>query len=150
MKLAEFVIHAKVRSYASGNDAEPVKYPDGCIELNYQEDGFQYRDRYFGSNPFVGEEVVWQNGQIIWAMNYYGYVIDENTDSAQVYHFLQKAMGQVKEDRPYRGPFYLKEDDFEYFDQSQGDIDQFTGMEKIFFQGDEVYRLHYHGGKVQA
>ena len=55
-------------------------------------------------------------------------------------------MRQVVETRPFRGPEKFKEGDFEYVDKSQGDINMFRGVEKIFHKGQEVYRLYYHGG----
>jgi len=83
-------------------------------------------------------------------MNYYGLVFDEVVPANQVYAFLQQAMNQVKEDRPFRGPQALKKDDYEYLDESQGSIDQFTGFERIVYQGREIYRLNYHGGRVKV
>ncbi len=150
MKLEEFLIKAKVSSYASAGEREERILPDGCKELIFQESEFKYRDRYFGWNPFVGEEVVWQGDQIIWAMNYYGLVSNEVVPAGQVYAFLQQAMNQVKEDRPFRGPRTLKQDDFEYRDENSGDLDQFTGIERILYQGSEIYCLYYHGGRVKA
>ena len=149
MKLEQFLVKAKVSAYAGAGEGGEGILSDGCKELTFQEDEFKYRDRYFGWNPFTGEEVVWQGSQITWAMNYYGLVFEEVVPAAQVYAFLQKAMNQVQEDRPFRGPQSLKEDDYEYIDESQGNIEQFTGVERIFYQGREIYRLNYHGGTVK-
>src|SRR5512136_2980713 len=108
MKLEQFLVKAKVSAYASGGEGREDVLSDGCKELTFQEAVFKYRDRYFGWNPFVGEEVVWQDDQITWAMNYYGLVFDQVVPAGQVYAFLQQAMKQVKEDRPFRGPQSLK------------------------------------------
>lgn len=150
MKLEEFLVKAKVNAYASAGEGGEALLPDGSKELTYQEGEFTYRDRYFGWNPFAGEEVVWQGDQVIWLMNYYGLVFDEVVPAAQVYGFLQQAMNQVKMDRPFRGPQSLKNDDFEYVDESQGSVEQFTGVERIRYQGREIYRLHYHGGRIKT
>jgi hypothetical protein len=150
VKLEQFLVLAKVSAYASGGEGEERNLADGCKELAFQEGEFRYRDRYFGWNPFVGEEVVWQGDQIIWAMNYYGLVFDEVVPAGQVYTFLQQALNHVKEDRPFRGPQVHKKGDFEYSDESQGNIDQFTGVERIFYRGREIYRLNYHGGRVKS
>ncbi|MBR9692101.1 hypothetical protein GOV06_04940, partial [Candidatus Woesearchaeota archaeon] len=114
------------------------------------ETEFKYRDIYFGFDPFSGEEIVWQNGKVIWSMNYYGGTILEIIPTKQVYEFLKKVLQQVTEERPFRGPTNFKEDDFEYIDKSEGDIDNFTGTEKIFYKGKEVYRLNYHGGLIKT
>jgi len=42
-----------------------------------------------------------------------------------------------------------KSGDFEYIDESTGDITAFSGTEKILFKGQEIYRLDYHGGAVK-
>jgi hypothetical protein len=148
LKLEQFLVKAKISAYASGGEGGEETL-DGCKELTFQDNDFKYRDRYFGWNPFVGEEVVWRNDKVIWAMNYYGIVFNEVVPAGQVYQFLQKAMNQVAEDRPFRGPRCLKEDDFEYRDESQGTFERFTGIERIFYREQEIYRLDYHGGTVR-
>lgn len=150
MKLEEFLVKAKINAYASEGEAGESRLSDGSLELTYQEGEFKYRDRYFGWNPFGGEEVVWQGAQVVWMMNYYGFVFDELVPAAEVYSFLQNAMHQVKIDRPFRGPQTLKKGDFEYFDESHGCLEQFTGIERILYQGREIYHLHYHGGSIKA
>ena len=150
MKLEEFLVLAKVSAYAGQGEGGERILADGCKELTFQKGGSRYRDRYFGWNPFVGEEVVWQDDQVIWAMNYYGLVLDDVVPAGKVYNFLRQAMSQVREDRPFRGPHTLKRDDFEYSDESQGTIDQFKGVERIFYRGREIYRLNYHGGRVRG
>jgi len=149
VKLEQFLVKAKVNAYASEGEGGEKILPDGSKELTYQEDGFQYRDRYFGWDPFVGEEVVWRGERILWAMNYYGLVIDNAVSATEVYSFLQQAMNRVKEERPFRGPNSFREGNYEYYDESQGDTEHFTGLEKILYKGIEVYRLHYHGGRVR-
>ena len=62
-KLSDFLVKAKINTYASGK------------EFDFEEKEFRYRDRYFGFNPFIGEEVVWQKKEIIWGMNYYGRIV---------------------------------------------------------------------------
>ena len=147
MELKQFLIKAKANSYASGR--EGVKLADGSIELTFQENGFKYTDRYFGFNPFIGEEIIWQADRVIWGMNFYGRVFSEVVPAHQVYQFLQQALRQVKEERPFRGPDLFKEQDFEYRNESQGTIEEFVGVERIFYRGQEVYRLDYHGGSAR-
>ncbi len=146
MDLAKFLIQAKTNTYASGESAPKSVLTDGCKELIYCEDNFKYRDRYFGHNPFMGEEIVWRGDEMIWGMNYYGTVRSDKISSRKVYNFLKKAMRQVGAERPFRGPSNFKEGDFEYVDKSHGDINMFRGVETILFKGQEVYKLYYHGG----
>jgi hypothetical protein len=147
-EFVSFLLRAKLKTYASGGEGDQQTLDDGTREMSYHEGDFLYRDRYFGSNPFIGEEVVWEKGKAIWAMNYYGMVTDESVSPGDVYRFLQKAMQQVQAERPFRGPNEYKEGDYLYKDTSEGDVSQFEGEETIFFQNTQVYLLVYHGGKV--
>lgn len=146
MELRDFIVKAKRNTYASG--AKPKVLDDGFEELAYEEGDLLYRDRWKGSNPFGGEEIIRQNGKIIWLMNYYGEVFSSNVESDKVYRFLRKAMSHVNTKRPFRGPSHFEEGEFEYFDKSEGTIDKFRGTEKILYKGEEVYKLEYHGGRV--
>jgi hypothetical protein len=148
MDFVTFLLKAKLRTYATGGEGSDRTLEDGTRELSYREGDFFYRDRYFGFNPFVGEEVVWEKDKVIWAMNYYGAVTDESVPSADVYKVLQRAMQRVAAKRPFRGPSEYREGDFAYHDQSEGSVDSFSGEEVIYFQGRQVYSLKYHGGKV--
>jgi len=149
MELKKFIVQAKVHTYASDGEGGEKNLPDGCKELEYNKENFKYRDRYYGFDPFVGEEVVWQDGKFVWGMNYYGEILSDSISSKEMYGFLQKAMRLVSEDRPFRGPESFKDGDFEYFDENNGDIESFYGTEKIAHKGQEIYRLRYHGGTIQ-
>ena len=147
-KLAKFLVQAKTNTYASGDEGVERELPDSCKELIYDKGDFKYRDRYFGHNPFVGEEIVWRGNEVIWGMNYYGTVLSNKISTKEVYEFLKKAMQQVSKERPFRGPENFNEVDFEYVDKSYGDIKMFHGTETILFKEQEVYRLYYHGGSM--
>jgi len=147
--LAKFLVKAKIRTYASNGEGAEKKLENGGRELTFEEGEFSYRDIYFGFNPFAGEEVVWENKKCIWVMNYCGKIISNDVTEKEIYKFLQKAMKMVDEENPFRGPNSLKEGNFEYSDSNEGDINFFNGVEKIFYCGKLVYRLHYHGGLVK-
>lgn len=149
MELSEFLIKAKNKTYASNGESSEKILQDGCKKLEYKEENLYYRDRYYGFNPFIGGEVVFDNGEFVWGMNYYGGVLGDQISAIDVYKFLQKAMRLVSEDRPYRGPSNYIEGNFEYVDKSEGNIECFNGIEKIFFRGEKVYTLRYHGGKIR-
>lgn len=149
MKINEFLVKAKINTYASSGEGGERKLEDGSKELVYEEGEWRYRDRYFGSNRFIGEEIVWQNGKVIWAMNYYGGTTTDGISEKEIYEFLKKALRQVEKDRPFRGPLELVEGDWAYYDESEGMIDGFEGREKILYQKEPVYELKYHGGVVE-
>jgi len=148
MDLPQFLVKAKIATYAS--EATEMALEDGAKELTFQNGEFKYRDRYYGTNPFVGQEIVWKNNRLIWSMNYFGKILSGVVSEKEVYKFLQRAMKQVKEDRPFRGSSNFKIDDFEYIDESTGDVNNFIGTERILFKEEEIYRLNYHGGSMYS
>jgi hypothetical protein len=150
LELAEFLVKAKTRTYASVGEGGERTIVDGAKQLTFLEGPWTYRDRYFGWNPFAGEEVVWRGDTAIWVMNYYGSVSAEIVPVIDVYHSLREAMKQVTVDRSFRGPQTWKQADWEYRDNSQGTVERFNGVERIYYKGQEIYRLEYHGGMVNA
>lgn len=146
MMLDEFLVKAKVNTYASVGEGGERNLDDGSKELVYEESGWKYRDRYFGFNPFIGEEVVWKDGKVIWAMNYYGRLISDKVLGKEVYEFLKKALQKIKKARPFRGPTEFIEGEWTYQDESEGMLDGFEGVEMIFYRREKVYELRYHGG----
>ena len=88
MELSKFLVKAKIATYASEGEGGEKDLEDGSKELTYEEEEFRYRDRYFGFNPFSGEEVVWKNNEFIWVMNYYGKVVSDKIPAKQIYEFL--------------------------------------------------------------
>ncbi len=147
-RLSKFLIKAKINTYASNGEGGEKILPDGSKELEFEEGDFKYKDRYFGFNPFVGEEVVFENGNIVWGMNYYGEVVSEAVPAKQIYQFLQKALRKLTEDKPFRGPDNFKEDDFKYINKVKGTVKNFIGEEEIFYKSQLVYKLNYHGGLI--
>jgi len=148
MKLAQFLVKAKINTYASSGEGGEKILPDGAKELEFEEGEFKYRDRYFGSTSFIGEEIVWQNGKIIWGMNYYGQTLSKIVSAKEIYQFLQEALRKVGEDKPFRGPDSFKRDDFEYINKAKGTVEEFKGEEAILYKGEAVYQLNYHGGAI--
>lgn len=150
-QLAKFLVKAKIQTYASdGKEIEPQR--QGFKELEFKEGDWEYRDSYAGFYFFPGQEIVRVHGKPIWIMSYAGGMIKEHhTDkefAKKTYEFLKKAMRQVTEQRPFRGPKRFKEKDWEYSDESEGDIRFFRGTETIKHKGKEVYMLHYIGSLV--
>ncbi|MDI6721659.1 MAG: DUF5680 domain-containing protein, partial [Candidatus Aenigmarchaeota archaeon] len=87
MELSEFLVRAKLNTYASVGESGEKMLEDGSKELVFEENEFKYRDRYFGFNPFIGQEVVWRKGKVIWAMNYRGRIISGDVSPKYVYKF---------------------------------------------------------------
>ncbi|TAL20188.1 hypothetical protein EPN90_01480 [Patescibacteria group bacterium] len=149
MQLEDFLVKAKINTYASVGEGGERKLDDGGKEFVYEEGEWKYRDRYFGFSPFIGEEVVWKDGKVIWAMNYYGRVLSEKVSPEEIYQFLKKILRQVRAERPYRGPRQFKEGDFSYKNSNHGALEDFEGLEIILYQGSRIYELRYIGGIVK-
>lgn len=149
-QLSKFLVKAKINTYASSGEGGEKILPDGSKEFEFKEGEFQYRDRYLGFNPFIGEEVVFSSGKAILGMNYYGEVISKIVPVKQIYQFLQKALSKIKEDKPLRGPDYFKEGVFEYFNETEGGVERFNGNERILYKKQMVYKLSYHGGLIRT
>lgn len=145
MELEDFLVEAKKATYGS-DETKPVQLDDGSKEYLYERDEYVYRDRYFGSNPFVGEEVVYWKGEPIWSMNYYGKATSRDPD--EVFGFLTKALGAVERKKPYRGPEKLRDGLWDYHFMSRGNVFSFWGEEEIFYDGIKVYWLRFHGGEI--
>ena len=145
LRFAKFLVAAKKASYAEKRNY-PVILEDQSKELVFEANSLRYRDRYFGLNPFVGEEVVFENGKPIWAMNYFGTVLQKDLSPESVYTFLRGPLKSAEPERPYRGPRSYTAGEYEYRDHSEGKLDFFIGMEHIRFRGQVIYKLNYHGG----
>ena len=61
MKLIEFLIKAKVNTYADGIKYKVPSTKPNSIDYHYEEDDYVYHDTYFGGTRFMGEEVVYCN-----------------------------------------------------------------------------------------
>lgn len=146
MTLKEFLLEAKKNTYASVGENRERRWPDGTQELQYAVGPFRYRDRYFGSRDFIGEEIVWQRGTAVWGMNYYGKTSVRGSSVSPLYEFLRDALRRVPLARPYRGPLLYRRGDFQYTNTCHGTIKNFYGVERIFRNGKKCYELQYHGG----
>ena len=92
MQLNEFLVKAKVNTYANSGAGGEILGADGSKELIFEEKPWLYRDRYFGAHTFVGEEVVSKGGRVVWSMNYYGRTLSDVIDPRELYDFLQASL----------------------------------------------------------
>lgn len=152
-ELVAFILKARSQGYAGS--AEKIANPQrpGFKEFApFREGDFEYVDSYAGYYYAPGQEVVRFKGKPVWNMAYNGGMLLEfHGDlefSRKIYGFLKKALSKVDPKRPFRGPTKLVEGDLTYLDNSEGDITNFKGTERILFKGKEVYRQDYIGGFV--
>jgi hypothetical protein len=154
VRLAEFLVEAKRRTYAGLDDDATVSAPllPGAKQLEYRAGELSYRDIYFGMRFFVGQETVQAGADVVWSMSYAGGISPEvrnREDILAVYAFLRRALLAVGDDRPFRGPPKFDDGDFRYFNTAQGQLAEFHGEEQISRAGVKLYGLRYQGGVVR-
>ena len=74
-QLNTFIVRAKAATYVGGG-AKSLSYRPGSHDLQFHEGAFSYLDSYFGGSDFLGQEVVYYEGQPVWVMNYYGRILE--------------------------------------------------------------------------
>jgi len=151
--LVNFLLEAKRHTYAAqGDEASVPPLLTGSRQLEFQDGTLLYRDIYFGSTYFVGQETVYHAESPIWAMGYAGGLLSpaaSSGEAGQVYGFLRAALRRVEPQRPYRGPNVYREEAYTYTDESHGDLAAFGGVETITHGDKPVYELRYHGGLLR-
>lgn len=147
-ELKSFLVKAKKATYASDDESAKIINEDKSTTLIFEDSDWKYHDNYFGGEPYGGREVVFFQGQPIYIMTYYGWVDEKAENVKEIYGVLQKALTLIPEDKPYRGPGELLEENYSYSNSFQGDVDNFSGEEIIKLGNQEVYRAKYMGGLV--
>ena len=145
-ELRKFLIDANVNGYASSSTSIQ-KETDGSSSIRYSSGEWRMHDNYFGGEPFGGREIVFYKDRPYWIMAYYGKVF-QGFDRKIVYQFLKDALLSMPLEAPYRGDKHFSRDDFEYFNEYTGGIEDFRGKEMIVVKGMRCYEAHYLGGLI--
>ena len=145
----KFLIKAKKNTYASNSEFGEKRLKDRAKELTFSEDDFIYRDRYYGSKKFIGEEVVFVDNKPYWAMNYFGGCMNNKCSASDIYIFLKKCLKKVNSKTIFRGPEKFEKNEFIYINKFKGDVEDFYGEEFIYYKNKKVYKLKYHGGLIK-
>jgi hypothetical protein len=153
-----FLITAKQHTYAAQGGAGAAVAPllPGAHQLEYRDGQLLYRDIYFGSGYFAGQETVYYDTSPVWSMVYSGgglknvpRSVRSVVEMPQVYAFLQTALSHAPVEHPYRGPVLWEQGDLIYSNEIHGDLERFWGMEAISYREIAVYQLHYSGGVLR-
>lgn len=147
--LARFLATAKKAGYASGDESKVKKLSDGGDEASYSEGELSYRDRWYGGTSFSGQEVVTRAGKPVWSMNFYGANAPGAAVPANFPKFHKAALRRVTAAQPFRGPAIYREGEFVYVNEVCGSIDEFEGVERVYYRDQEIYKLVYHGGRLR-
>lgn len=148
-KLRQFLVNAKKNTYASGGESGTRTLFDGAKEYIFESGNLKYVDRYRGHEKFNGEENVFENNKIIWRMKYDGKILSNKIPADDIYSFLKIALKKIPSDKPFRGPKKLIDKEFKYINNIKGNIEEFSGKEKIFYRNELIYNLVYNGKIIQ-
>lgn len=148
-KIKDFFLKARTKTYASSGGKVESVFPK-LRQLEYQEGDFLYRDIYnMGDNGlFMGLETVYFQNKPVLSMSYFGNfgkMTEEETDNV-----LRKALMDNWDTARLWEKVEWKLENYKYIclPDKKGDIDEFTGFEKIYKDGKEVYYLFYGGGFI--
>jgi len=151
-ELAQFLVKAKIVTYASGNDdlTVPPVLTDSH-QLEYAEGNLLYRDIYYGGLHFIGMETVFKGEHPVWGMNYYGGVLPGSNEDqiAGMPSVLKAALREIPLAAPFRGPETFQDGEYRYDNEIHGKVLSFYGAETISMNGQAVYQLHYSGGMIE-
>lgn len=150
-ELAAFIVRAKSATYV-GNGIHLLPTRPESVDLQYHEAALIYHDSYFGGSDFLGEEVVYHEHQPVWAMNYYGYLLDPSRiDAAAAGRVIKLALATLYRQGRFLGGWTQQVDELTYVDENTGDPTRFHGIEWILDSADRrLYELRYHGGLIHA
>ncbi len=148
-ELTDFILQAKQSTYVGGGN-KLLPYRLGSHDLQYQKGEWIYHDCYFGESDFIGGEIVYHNGKVVWGMNYFGrIIIPDKITSAKAGEIIQKSLSAMYRLGRFLGGYKHSVGEFAYTDTNDGDPLYFTGREWIEKDGEIVYALDYHGGLVK-
>lgn len=148
--LERFIIEAKEMAYVGGKPHETVVTRPGAHEIRYEKGPYRYLDSYFGGTDFLGQELVWKKDEPIWAMNYYGRIVDpDRLDGERAGLVIKHALTALYQEKRFLGGFSYIHPLGEYLDDAAGDYRSFIGTERILVAGRLAYRLDYQGGLIK-
>ncbi len=145
MELVDFLVEARRGTYAIPHGD---KLDDGTEQMVWRRDVWTYCDRYAGQNPYGGQELVWCDDQVVWMMNYRAAVLSDLRPMEEIYDFQRTVLGEPDPDHLMRGPAIFVRGLYTYRNDIEGDLNGFAGVETISHDGEEVYRMVFHGGLV--
>ena len=150
--IKKFLIEAKKQTYAN-KEAEKVSSSRlGSKDYEYKKDNMIYHDTYFGGTNFIGEEAIYLDNKIYWAMNYYGVTLDEKLGEEAIDSVLRPALMLVGEDNnviPVRGPKEFNNGEYKYTFEVEGNLDCFSGIEIIYKNNKKIYESKCNGGLIK-
>jgi hypothetical protein len=148
LELNGFIVEAKSQTYVGGGKAQPSPRI-GAHDIGYKRGIWRYLDSYFGGTDFAGQEVVWLEEKPVWAMNYFGRIIEPGIiDGTVAGTIISAALSQLYKQGRFLGGMVFDHSLGRYVDTSEGDCTHFRGHEFILVDGQKAYELDYRGGLI--
>ncbi len=145
-QLKAFKKEASGAGYESENPKNEVKENDGSTTIWYESGDWKFHDNYFGGEPYGGRTIISYKNKPVWIMAYYGW-LNEMSNPNGAYLFLRKAL-RAEKGEGFRGPKEFNEGKFKYVNNWQGNLENYSGKEEIYLEGNLVYTAMYMGGLV--
>lgn len=146
----EFLLRASIEAGYGNSGAKIKKSENGAHIINYENEEWRLSDVFYGGHPYAGQEVIYQNGRAVWALQYRGWLYDTDRTPSEVYEFLKKVLLKVPSEHPYRGPENFSEGSLTYQNSWRGEFENFAGEETIIEGEQEIYKGLYFGGEVDV
>jgi hypothetical protein len=148
-QLEAFIVKAKAATYVGSGEESPASR-SASHDLQFRAGDFLYLDSYFGGADFIGEEVVYYKDAPVWAMNYYGRILEpDKIEAAEAGQIIKQSLSAMYREGRFLGGFEHDTGDGVYVDTSEGDVASFKGEEWIMREDVRVYELIYHGGLIK-
>lgn len=146
--LRQFLVEVNQAGYACGKKTELIKEADGSTTILYESEPWRSDDNFFGGESYGGRLAILCEKQAVWIMVYYGWAEPGEDIAEAVYEVLRGALSKMPKDYPFRGPqkYYLGE--YTYTNIWSGELEQFSGSEKIIHGDKMIYKADYLGGLV--
>ena len=154
-QLTAFIVRAKAATYV-GSGEHIASCRTGSHDLEFRDGNFAYLDSYFGGSDFIGEEVVYYADQPVWAMNYYGRILEPTRiTAAETGQMIKAGLSTLYQQGRFLGGWEYAIGNDRYFDTNDGDVTAFTGKEwitrdNVARDNVKVYELVYHGGLIKS
>ena len=81
--LTRFIVNAKLSTFASNGGNVPPSQPESH-DMEFRDGDWMYRDSFFGTQDFIGREVVYYKGKPVWGMAYFGRVLHPETPKSKL------------------------------------------------------------------
>ena len=149
-ELTAFLKEANLNTYANEKVEKVAALRPGSHDYHFEKNGLVYHDTYFGGKKFIGEEIVYKDGQPVWGMNYHGWTLNKTMTEGLFDAILRPALMAGSGDNiPVRGPKEFINNNWKYTFKVEGNLSNFTGVEEITKNEEVICRLLCHGGWIE-